>query len=89
MTEPWHPAESPDEQEARKAAYQRLADAARRVGMPLERLAQALRSLEDSEVATRRFLAEEVYGVPDELLDDLVRVRLADLAAEEERGPGG
>ena len=79
MTEPWHPAETPEEQEARRAAYQRLAAAARRVGLPMERLAQALRTLEDNETATRRFLAEEVYGVPDTRLDDLVRVRLADL----------
>jgi hypothetical protein len=83
MTEPWHPAESPTEQAARREAYQRLAAAARRVGLPLERLAQLLRTLEDNEVETRRFLADEVYDVPDALLDDLVRVRLEDLLRDE------
>jgi hypothetical protein len=50
------------------------------VGMPLERLARAIGEVARSESETRRFLADEVYGVPDDLLDDLVRVRLSDLA---------
>jgi hypothetical protein len=32
-----------------------------------------------NEVETRRLLAEEVYRVPDVLLDDVIRVRMADL----------
>jgi hypothetical protein len=32
-----------------------------------------------NEEQTRRFLADEVYGVPDPLLDDLLRVRMTDL----------
>ena len=83
MREPWQPGETPEEEAARREAYQRLVDAARRVGFPTERLARALRAVTRNEAETRRFLSEEVYGVPDDLLDDLVRVRLKDLA---ERG---
>jgi hypothetical protein len=79
IREPWHPGETPEEQAARREAYQRLVDAARRVGLPLERLGQVLRQVTENEVETRRFLREEVYGVPDDLLDDLLRVRLKDL----------
>jgi len=82
MRQPWEPGETPEEQQARREAYQRLVDAARRVGLPLERLGSALREVARNETETRRFLAEEVYGVPDELLDDMVRVRLADLGGE-------
>jgi hypothetical protein len=79
MREPWHPGETPEEQAARREAYQRLADAARRVGLPLDHLSNLLRQVTTSESETRRFLSEQVYGVPDELLDDLVRVHLKDL----------
>ncbi len=81
--EPWEPGETPEEQEARREAYRRLAEAARRVGMPLERLGSMLREVARNETETRRFLADEVYGVPDDLLDDLVRVRLDGLAGED------
>ncbi len=87
MRQPWEPGETPEEQAARREAYQRLVDAARRVGMPLDRLGSALREVARNEAETRRFLSEEVYGVPDELLDDLVRVRLTDLR-EDERPAG-
>jgi hypothetical protein len=83
MRQPWEPGETPEEQAARREAYQRLVDAARRVGLPLEQLGSALREVARNETETRRFLADEVYGVPDELLDDMVRVRLADLAEGE------
>ena len=82
MREPWKAGESPEEQAARREAYERLARAARRVGVPLERLGELLHQVAVNEAATRRFLAEEVYDVPDTLLDDLVRVRLADLARD-------
>ena len=81
--EPWGPGETPEEQAARREAYERLAGAAKRVGMSMERLGEMLRQLLDNETETRRFLAEEVYGVPDEVLDDLLRIRLNDLAEEE------
>lgn len=81
--EPWHPGETPDEQAARREAYERLSAAARRVGLPLERLSSLLRQVAHNEAETRRFLADEVYGVPDPLLDDLLRVRLQDLADRE------
>jgi hypothetical protein len=83
MTEPWHPGETPDEQSARREAYRRLVEAARRVGLPLENLGRMLGQVAHNEEETRRFLAEEVYDVPDDLLDDLMRVRLKDL------NPGG
>lgn len=79
MAEPWHPGETPDERAARAEAYRRLSAAARRVGLPLGRLGAMLRQVAANEAATRRFLAERVYGVPDDLLDDLLRVRLAEL----------
>lgn len=82
--EPWHPGETPEEQEARREAYRRLIEAARRMGVPVERLAQNLRAVARNEAETRRFLADEVYGVPDDLLDDLVRVRLVDLGGSGE-----
>jgi hypothetical protein len=77
--EPWDPGETPDEQDARRQAYERLSAAARRVGLSLERLSDLLRQVTTNETETRRFLSREVYGVSDELLDDLVRVRLAEL----------
>jgi len=79
MPEPWQPGETADEQEARKEAYRRLAAAARRIGLPLERLSSLLQQVATNEEETRRFLSREVYGVPDELLDDLLRVRIKDL----------
>lgn len=78
MVEPWQPGETPEERAARREAYRRLAEAARRVGVPIERLASMLREVAHNEAETRRFLAEEVYGVPDDLLDDLIRVRTAE-----------
>lgn len=91
MREPWHPGETPEEQAARRAAYERLASAARRVGMPLGQLRGALRQVMQNEAETRRFLADEVYHVSDDLLDDLVRIRLADLAVDDadDTSPGG
>ena len=83
--EPWQPGETPEEEAARREAYRRLAEAARRVGVPLERLGRMLREVAHNETETRRFLAEEVYGVPDDLLDDLIRVRTED---PENREPG-
>jgi hypothetical protein len=80
MNQPWQPGETPQEQSDRREAYQRLLDAATRVGMSKDRLANMLRQVGNNEARTRRFLADEVYGVPDDLLDDLVRLRLGDLA---------
>lgn len=82
--QPWQPGETPDEQDARRQAYERLSSAARRVGLSLERLSDLLRQVTTNEAETRRFLSREVYGVPDELLDDLLRVRMADAEKEKE-----
>ena len=82
MRQPWVAGETPEEQEARRQAYQRLVDAARRVGLSLEHLGSMLGEVARNETETRRFLSQEVYGVPDELLDDLLRVRLKDLPEE-------
>ena len=81
MREPWFEGETNDEREARRAAYERLAGAAGRLGMPLERLAGLLRQLQHNEEETRRFLAE-LYHVPDNALDDFLRLRLDDLSRE-------
>jgi 8-oxo-dGTP pyrophosphatase MutT (NUDIX family) len=83
MREPWDPGETPDEQAARREAYERLSAAARRVGLSMERLSDVLRQVTRNEEETRRFLSDEVYGVPDTLLDDLLRVRLADLTRKD------
>ncbi|HEX6372346.1 MAG TPA: hypothetical protein VF006_25730 [Longimicrobium sp.] len=82
VNQPWEPGETPDEQDARRQAYERLSAAARRVGLSMERLSDMMRQVNTNEAETRRFLADEVYGVPDELLDDLLRVRMADEARE-------
>ena len=63
----------------RAAAYERIAAAARQAGVSLDRLHDMLRQVATNEAATRRFLADEVYGVEDDLLDDLLRIRLGDL----------
>jgi hypothetical protein len=52
--------------------------------MSLERLHLGLKKVASNEMETRRFLAENVYNVPDDLLDDLVRLRLSDLAREDD-----
>lgn len=87
--EPWQPGETPEEQAARSEAYARLSAAARRVGVPLERLGSLLRQVANNEAETRQFLSTEVYGVPDDLLDDLLRVRLEDLARGRGTPPPG
>ena len=74
---------SDEERLRRQEALERLAAAARRLGVSADRLAALLRGLESNETATRKFLAEEVYGVSDELLDDVVRVRLAELGDDD------
>lgn len=79
MSEPWRPVPGPAEEAGRREALERLAAAARRLGLPRERLAALLRQVESNEEATRKFLSEEVYHVPDDLLDDLLRVHLRDL----------
>ncbi len=83
VRQPWESGETPDEQAARREAYERLSAAARRVGLSLDRLGELLRQVSTNESETRRFLAQ-VYGVPDELLDDLLRVRMQDLPREDE-----
>ena len=85
--DPWHPGDGAEERAAREEAYHRLSEAARRVGLPLEQLGRLLREVARNETETRRFLAEEVYDVPDDLLDDLVRVRQEDLARRDDDTP--
>jgi hypothetical protein len=43
---------------------------------------RGVRAALEAEIATRALLARAVYGVPDEWLDDVVRVRLARLEEE-------
>jgi hypothetical protein len=82
VREPWFEGETPEERQARREAYERIAGSASRLGLPLERLADMLRQLHANEAETRRFLAD-IYHVPDDSLDDYVRLRLKDLEAEE------
>lgn len=69
----------PGDRSERADAYERLVTAARKAGISLERLHSMLRQVAENEAAGRELLRDTVYGVPDEFLDDLVRVRLADL----------
>jgi hypothetical protein len=55
----------------------------------LLRLAAAARALVRNRTETRRVLSEEVYRVPEPLLDDVVRVRLEDLEDVEEQSGDG
>lgn len=49
----------------------------------ISRFAADVRQLIENGVETRRILAEQVYRIPDAWLDEVVRVRIADLEAEE------
>jgi len=82
VREPWFEGETNEERQARRAAYERIAGAAGRLGLPLERLGSLLRQLYRNEADTRSFLAE-IYHVPDDALDDYVRLRLKDLKDED------
>jgi hypothetical protein len=88
MDQPWHPGDTPGEQDARRLAYLRLVNSAKRVGVSLTRLHSMLGQVAANEAATRQFLADEVYGVPDDLLDDLVRVHMEDLGGEPDEPTG-
>jgi hypothetical protein len=44
------------------------------------RFDRGLRRLLRNKLEARRFLATEVYDVPEDLLDDVVRVTLAELS---------
>ena len=83
VREPWFEGETNEERQARREAYERLAGSAARLGMPLESLSLLLRALHANELETRRFLAD-LYHVPDDALDDFVRLRLKDLGEGQE-----
>jgi hypothetical protein len=68
----------------REEEFARLASLARQAGLPIERMAAALRALERAESETRRVLARDVYGIPEELLDDVLRLRLRELEGDDE-----
>ena len=80
--QPWESGETADEREARREAYQRLVNAAKRIGLTADRLGDLLRQVATNESETRAFLSE-IYGVPDALLDDMLRIRMADLQRDE------
>jgi len=82
LREPWFEDESDEERQARRDAYERIASAAARLRLPLERLDAMLHHLRQNEDETRRFLAD-LYHVPDDSLDDFLRLRLKDLEDEE------
>lgn len=76
----WPPESREDEAGERAEAYSRLLDAARTAGVNLDRLHSMLRQVADNEAATREFLRDTVYGAPDDFIDDLIRLRVAELA---------
>lgn len=78
VREPWFENESNEERQARREAYERIAGAASQMRVPLERLDALLHQLYRNESETRRFLAD-LYHVPDDSLDDFLRLRLKDL----------
>jgi hypothetical protein len=86
MIHPFSPGDGPEEEAARREAYDRLLAAARRTGTPVARLAAALRALARNETETRRFLTQEVYNVDDDQLDALIRHRLASLEQDGNSG---
>lgn len=45
----------------------------------ISRFAADVRALIENGVQTRRILSEQVYRIPDSWLDEVVRVRMADL----------
>ena len=91
MNPDWNSSEGADEEdrEVRHEAYRRLSAAVRRAGYSIDRLHEMLSQVATNEIETRDFLAREVYQVSDDLLDDLVRVRLADADAERPEKGGG
>ena len=56
-----------------------VAGGASGAGVWLNRLGADLRVVLENEVQTRRLLAREVHRVPEEWLDDVMRVRMSDL----------
>jgi len=48
----------------------------------LRRLSTDMRRVLRNETETRRFLAREVYRVPEDWLDEVIRVRLTDLVRD-------
>lgn len=77
--EPWNQPAG----EEHLAAYRRIVEGLRGLASEnqaaLERFRDDLRLVLRNEEATRRLLADDVYRVPDEWLDDLLRVRLEEL----------
>lgn len=72
--------ESPEEYgEAYRRILERLQELVEGNRSVLERLSEDLRTVLRNEEATRRLLSEEVYGVPDGRLDELLRARLEEL----------
>lgn len=71
----------PDEEQL--AAYRRIVEQLRVLAegnrAALQRLRADLDIVLRNEEATRRLLSEEVYGVPAEWLDELLRLRLKEL----------
>jgi hypothetical protein len=77
--EPWQEPAGEEHQAAYRRIVERLRGLAADNQAALERFRDDLRLVLRNEEATRRLLAEEVYRVPDEWLDELLRVRLEEL----------
>lgn len=65
-------------------AMHRMADSAEQAATSFEKFVEAYQAANDAE--QRRFLAD-VYGCPADLVDDVARVRLADLFSDQEGVP--
>lgn len=52
----------------------------------ISRFAADVRALIHNGVETRRLLSEQVYRIPESWLDEVVRVRMADLEGEASAG---
>lgn len=75
----------PHDSEGYRRVLAELSRAAAGGEASLARLAADVRALLQAEIATREVLIE-VYGVPEEWLDDVLRVRLD--RGDERRSPG-
>lgn len=89
---PTHPMEwrKPDDSwEQHRRMLEGLQQVAGSGSMIISRFAADVRQLIENGVETRRLLAEQVYRIPDAWLDEVVRVRIADLEADEDDEEGG
>lgn len=80
----WHKPDDSWEQHRRMLeGLQRVAGSG---SLVISRFAADVRALIQNGIETRRILSEDVYRIPEAWLDEVVRVRLADLEGERPAG---